>query len=287
MDEGVDPRRRDAALGLPTKLTPAESFRFWRRVSLLLLAVLTHVPMHYLWRLLRLSSPWPRWFLRRAGRIAGARVEVIGTPLRRDVFYVSNHLSWIDILASGGASGTAFVAKAEIGAAPVVGWLAGLNRTVYVKRENRMGVAEQINALRDALTENWAITVFPEGTTTDGKSLLPFKTPMLRVLEPPPPGVMVQPVLLDYGTVGEEIGWVGEEGGINNARRVLSRKGSFPLRIQYLDPFDPHDFPGRKAIAAESRRRIEDALVGALGGPLRPFAWTVAPVNYTGPAESA
>jgi len=283
MTDGVDPRRRDAALGLPTKLTPAESFRFWRRVGLLLLAVLTHVPMHYLWRLFRLSSPWPRWFLRRAGRIAGARVEVVGTPLHRDVFYVSNHLSWIDILASGGASGTAFVAKAEIGASPVVGWLAGLNRTVYVKRENRMGVAEQINALRDALAENWAITVFPEGTTTDGKSLLPFKTPMLRVLEPPPPGVMVQPVLLDYGAVGEEIGWVGEEGGINNARRVLSRKGSFPLRIHYLDPFDPNEFPGRKAIAAESRRRIEEALVATLGGPLRPFAWSVAPVNYSGP----
>ncbi len=287
MADGVDPRRRDAALGLPTKLTPAESFRFWRRVALLLLAVLSHVPAHYLWRLLRIPSPWPRWFLWRAGRIAGARIEVVGTPLRRDVFYVSNHLSWIDILALGGSSGTAFVAKAEIGASPVVGWLAGLNRTVYVKRENRMGVAEQINALRDALEENWAITVFPEGTTTDGKSLLPFKTPMLRVLEPPPPGVMVQPVLLDYGAVSEEIGWVGDEGGINNARRILSRKGSFPLRIQYLDPFDPHDFPGRKAIAAESRRRIEDALVTALGGPLRPFAWTVAPVNYTGPAESA
>lgn len=287
MTDGVDPRRHDAALGLPTTLTPAESFRFWRRVGLLLLAVLTHVPMHYLWRLLRLPSPWPRWFLWCAGRIAGARIEVVGTPLRRDVFYVSNHLSWIDILALGGSSGTAFVAKAEIGASPVVGWLAGLNRTVYVKRENRMGVAEQINALRDALAENWAITVFPEGTTTDGKSLLPFKTPMLRVLEPPPPGVMVQPVLLDYGAVGEEIGWVGEEGGINNARRILSRKGSFPLRIHYLDPFDPHDFPGRKAIAAESRRRIEDALVAALGGPLRPFAWTVAPVNYNGPAESA
>lgn len=286
MTDGVDPRRHDAALGLPTRLTPAESFRFWRRVGLLLLAVLTHVPMHYLWRLLRLSSPWPRWFLWRAGRIAGARIAVVGTPLRRDVFYVSNHLSWIDILALGGSSGTAFVAKAEIGASPVVGWLAGLNRTVYVKRENRMGVAEQINALRDALTENWAITVFPEGTTTDGKSLLPFKTPMLRVLEPPPPGVMVQPVLLDYGAVSEEIGWVGDEGGINNARRILSRKGSFPLRIHYLDPFDPTEFPGRKAIAAESRRRIEDALVATLGGPLRPFAWTVAPVNYTGPSEN-
>ncbi|MEG3181430.1 lysophospholipid acyltransferase family protein [Sphingomonas sp. LT1P40] len=239
--------------------------------------------MHYLWRLFRLPSPWPRWFLGRVGRIAGARVQVIGTPLRRDVFYISNHISWIDILSLGGASGTAFIAKSEIGEAPIVGWLAGLNRTVYVKRENRMGVAEQINELRDALAENWAITVFPEGTTTDGKSLLPFKTPMLRVLEPPPPGVMVQPVMLDYGAVGEEIGWVGDESGLNNARRVLARKGNFPLRITFLDPFDPRDFPGRKAIGAESRRRIEDALVSALGGPLRPFAYTVAPVNYAAP----
>ncbi len=283
MSAGVDNRRADAAKGIVTQLDFAESFRLWRRVALLLLLLLSHVPMHYLWRLFRLSSPWPRWFLGRVGRIAGARVQVIGTPLRRDVFYISNHISWIDILSLGGASGTAFIAKAEIGEAPIVGWLAGLNRTVYVKRENRMGVAEQINELRDALAENWAITVFPEGTTTDGKSLLPFKTPMLRVLEPPPPGVMVQPVLLDYGAVSEEIGWVGDEGGVNNARRVFARKGNFPLRITFLDPFDPRDFPGRKAIGAESRRRIEEALIAALGEPLRPFAYAVAPVNYAPP----
>lgn len=254
----------------------------WRRAGLLLLAVISHVPMHYLWRLLRLPSPWPRRFLGRAARIAGARVQVIGKPLKKDVFYVSNHLSWIDILALGGASGTAFVAKAEIGEAPVVGWLAGLNRTVYVKRENRMGVAHQINELRDALADNWAITIFPEGTTTDGRSLLPFKTPMLRVLEPPPPGVRVQPVMLDYGAVGEEIGWVGEESGLNNARRVLARKHAFPLKISFLEPFDPRDFPGRKAIAVESRRRVEKALAAAIGGPLRPFEWAAPPAGHAG-----
>ncbi|WP_315761301.1 lysophospholipid acyltransferase family protein [Sphingomonas sp. Y38-1Y] len=273
-------RRAEAAAGLSTRLTTPEQIRLWARIALMLLLVVSHVPMHYLWRLFRLPSPWPRWFLGRVAWVVGARVEKIGTPLRRDVFYVSNHLSWIDILALGGASGTAFVAKAELASSPLVGWLAGLNRTVYVKRENRLGVAEQINQLRDALADNWAITIFPEGTTTDGKSLLPFKTPMLRVLEPPPPGVMVQPVLLDYGAVAEEIGWIGEEGGVNNAKRVLARQGSFPLRVHFLEPFFPADHPGRKAIAAESRRRIEAALVAALGHPLRPFGHDVAPVGY-------
>ena len=276
----TEARRAEAAEGLTTRLTLAERFRLARRVALLLLAVLSHVPMHYLWRLLRLPSPWPRWFLGTAARIAGARVVKVGTPLKRDVFYTSNHLSWIDILALGGASGTAFVAKAEIGTAPVVGWLAGLNRTVYVKRENRLGVADQINQLRDALADNWAITIFPEGTTTDGQSLLPFKTPMLRVLEPPPPGVMVQPVMLDYGAVAEEIGWIGQESGLNNARRMLARKGSFALRVHFLEPFLPADFPGRKAIAAESRRRIETALIAALGHPLRPFRYAEEAIGY-------
>jgi 1-acyl-sn-glycerol-3-phosphate acyltransferase len=269
----ADPRRAQAAEGLTIRLTLREQLRLGWRVFLLLLAVLSHVPLHGVWRLFRLRSPWPQRFLGLVARIAGARVTTIGTPRRRDAFHLSNHVSWIDILALGGASGTAFVAKSEIGEAPVVGWLAGLNRTVYIKRENRMGVAGQIDQVRQALGEHCAITIFPEGTTTDGKSLLPFKTPMLRVLEPPPPGILVQPVLLDYGTVGEDIGWVGEESGMNNARRVLARKGSLPLRVHYLDPFDPADFPGRKAIAAEARRRIEAALTHALGHPPRPFAY--------------
>lgn len=252
----------------------------WARVALLLLAVLSHVPLHGLWRLFRLPSPWPQRFLGLAARIAGARVTKIGTPRRHDAFHLSNHVNWIDILALGGASGTAFVAKSEIGEAPVVGWLAGLNHTVYIKRENRMGVAGQIDQVRQALGEHCAITIFPEGTTTDGKSLLPFKTPMLRVLEPPPPGILVQPVMLDYGAVGEEIGWIGQESGLNNARRVLARKGSFPLRVHFLEPFDPADFPGRKAIAAEARRRIEAALTQALGHPPRPFAYAEEAIGY-------
>ncbi len=269
--ESASPARIEAARGNPQPISFAGKLRIWRRGAGLLGGLILLVPLHYLWKMLQLGSPWPRIYLAWAGRCSGARVQRIGTPLRRDVFYISNHCSWIDILAIAGASGTAFVAKAELRKAPVVGWLATLNRTVFVSREDRLGVAEQINRLRDALAENWSVTVFPEGTTTDGRSLLPFKSPLLKVLEPPPAGVLVQPVLLDYGAVGPEIGWIGAEHGRANAERVLARKGSFPLRITFLDPFDPHDFPGRKAIAAESLRRIREALAEAMGHDVPTF----------------
>lgn len=278
-------RRAAAARGESTVLTSIEKLRFGLRVLGLIGLLLVFVPLHYAYRIFAYGSPFPMLFLRYAGRVAGARVTKIGTPLRRDVFFISNHLSWIDILASAGASGTAFVAKHELSEVPVISWLCSLNRTVYVKREDRLGVAEQINALREALADNWSVTVFPEGTTTDGQSLLPFKTSMLSVLEPPPPGVLVQPVLLDYGDVAEEIAWIGNESGVNNARRILSRKGTFELTIHFLEPFSPEDYRGRKAIGVKAREEIEAALVKAIGKPLRTFAHDVAPVRYNAPRE--
>ncbi len=272
--------RQAAARGEATPIGLAGWLRLAMRAAGLIGLLLVFVPLHYLYRTISYGSPFPMLFLRYAARVCGARVEIHGTHLKRDVFFVANHISWMDILALAGASGTAFVAKAELADAPIVGWLASLNRTVFVKREHRMGVAEQINALKEALVDNWSVTVFPEGTTTDGQSLLPFKTSMLSVLEPPPPGVLVQPVIIDYGPVAEWIGWIGEEGGLNNAKRVLSRKGTFRVALHYLEPFSPEDFRGRKAISLESRRRIEESLIEIMGRPLRPFAHTVAPVRY-------
>ncbi|MEM9312791.1 MAG: lysophospholipid acyltransferase family protein [Pseudomonadota bacterium] len=275
-----------AARGESTPISLAGRARITLRVLGLLGLLLVFLPLHFLFRIFAYGSPFPMLFLRCAARVCGARVKTVGTHLKRDVFYVANHVSWIDILALAGASGTAFVAKSELEKSPIVGWLASLNRTVFVKREHRMGVAEQINALKEALADNWSVTVFPEGTTTDGQSLLPFKTSMLSVLEPPPPGVLVQPVLLDYGPVAEWIGWIGDEGGLNNAKRLLSRKGSFAMSVHFLEPFSPEDFRGRKAISAEARRRIEEALCEALGKPLREFSHSVPPVRYEPPRKT-
>ena len=97
-------------------------------------------------------------------------------------------ISWIDIPALAGATGAAFVAHDGLAQIGPLRWLCALNDTVFVSRTNRLGIAGQINELRDALAETWAITIFPEGTTTDGSKLLPFKSPLLQVLDPPPPG---------------------------------------------------------------------------------------------------
>jgi hypothetical protein len=148
-------RRKSRSVG-PERGRPIDALGWFRvswRAAGLLLALLICVPVHYIWRAIHYGSPMPRVFLYCAARLCGARLRVQGTPLKRDVFYISNHLSWVDILALGGASGTAFVSKAEIGQAPLVGWLAKLNRTVFVSREDRLGVAEQINRLREALAE--------------------------------------------------------------------------------------------------------------------------------------
>jgi len=270
-----------AARGETTPISIRGWIRIVTRALLMAALIILFVPLHYLYRVFAYGSPFPMWFLRFTARISGAKVHVHGIHLKRDVFYISNHVSWLDILSLAGACGTAFVAKAELAKAPLVGWLAKMNRTVFVKREARMSVASQINALKEALADNWSVTVFPEGTTTDGQSLLPFKTSMLSVLEPPPPGVMVQPVLIDYGPVAEWIGWIGEEYGLNNAKRVLARKGTFPLHIHFLEPFSPAEYQGRKAISVEGRRRIEEALCETLGKPLRDFAHDVPPVRYS------
>lgn len=215
--------------------------------------------VHGLWRLVGAPSPWPRRFLGTIARLCGARARVVGTPAGGAVI-LSNHLSWLDILLLAGATGTTFVAKADLRAVPLVGWLCTLNDTIFVSREDRLGVAGQVERLREAIGESHrSVAIFPEGTTGDGTALLPFKAALLAALDPPLPGVRVQPVRIDYGDATGELAWVGGEPGQAHAARVLARPGHFTATLRFLEPFDPADYPGRKAIAAEARRRMEAA----------------------------
>lgn len=233
------------------------------RLALLLLILLVHLPLHGLWRLVGARSPWSVRFLGAAAWACGVRLTRHGHTPRRDVLVVANHISWLDILILGGATRAAFVSKAELASAPLVGWLAGLNRTIYIKREDRRAIPAQVAAIRTALHDG-PVAIFPEGTTGDARSLLPFKPALLQVLDRaapdlPPHGLSVQPVVVDYGAAATEIAWV-EEDGASNALRVLARRGTIRVTLHCLAPFDPATVGDRKALATETRNRIAAVL---------------------------
>jgi 1-acyl-sn-glycerol-3-phosphate acyltransferase len=235
------------------------------RVAWIVGLFLLCVPLHYLWKLFGGPSPWPRWFLGQVGRAAGMRVKVVGVPLERDVLFLANHLSWLDILLVAGASGAAFVAKVEVAETPVIGWLARLNNTVFVARSERSGVRGQADALRAALASGQPVALFPEGTTDGGAEILPFRASLLASLFPPLPGVLVQPVALDYGAAAHDLSWIGDESGLANVRKVLARRGTTTVTLQFLAPVDPAT-GDRKALAAAARAEIVEALGPSGGG---------------------
>lgn len=230
--------------------------RMTARVLAMLAGLILCLPGHYAWRLARLPSPWPRIFLGWVGRCAGARVRVTGSPLASHVLFVSNHMSWLDIMVVAGATGAAFVSKQEVAAMPLFGWLARLNRTVFVARAARGAAHAQADALRAALASGGPVALFPEGTTDGGTKVLPFRASLLAAVVPPRNGVRVQPVAIDYGAAAEEIAWVGGEAGSRNIRRLLSRPGPLPVTLHFLAPIDPGAVPDRKALADRSRSAI-------------------------------
>lgn len=260
----VEAERRWPGSGLCSR-PPVRMIRLSLRVLAMAAALLVCLPLHYLWRLVRRRSPWPRRFLALVARAAGMRVRVVGAPLERDVLFVANHLSWLDILVLAEASGTAFVAKAEVAETPVVGWLAGLNDTVFVARAERSAVRGQADSLRSALGLGQPVALFPEGTTEGGGEILPFRASLLAALYPPLPGVKVQPVALDYGAATEDLAWIGDETGLANVRKVLSRPGTTPVTVRFLAPVDPAA-GDRKALASAARDEIVEALRPSGGG---------------------
>ncbi|KQX20827.1 MULTISPECIES: lysophospholipid acyltransferase family protein [unclassified Sphingomonas] len=201
---------------------------------------------------------WPRFFLQWFGEAMGLEVRVEGRPLGRDVLYVANHVSWLDILALGGATPTWFISKDDVGGWPLVGMLARIGGTIFIDRNSRRAAHGQVDQLGQALLGHYPITLFPEGTTGDGRSLFPFRPALFASVAPPPPGISVQPVAIDYDAAASEICWTGDEDLGPNARKVLGRPGRLRCTIRFLPPLEPSD--DRKALAARAQSAIAAAL---------------------------
>lgn len=237
--------------------------RLIARLAAIGLGLLLFVPLHYAWKLAGRHSPWPQAFLGLAARRCGLRVNVSGEPVAGAVLFAANHESWLDILAVGGATGASFVAKDEVRRWPGVGWLAGLNATLYVVRTARHQVQAQADQIRDKLADGGKVTLFPEGTVDATRDVLPFRASLFASLYPPIPGVVVQPIALDYGPATADIAWLDDETTPDNARRILSRPGAIPVTLAFLAPIDPAAVEDRKALAAAAREEIVAALASA------------------------
>lgn len=236
----------------------------WLRVAVRLIAMLTLllvcVPFYYLFRVARLQNPWPRVFLGGVAWIAGVHVTQRGEKVHRGAFLLANHVSWIDIPVLAGATGTAFVGHDGLASMPLLKTLCEMNDTVFIARHDRTSVARQIEAVRTALSDTGALTIFPEGTTSDGTGLLAFKSSLLSALEPLPTGIAVQPVLLDYGPEADRIAWVGDEHGLDNFLRILARGRMVRMTVHFLPVLNGGQLENRKTIAAAARDALSRQL---------------------------
>lgn len=249
-----------AAVALPQRIPIAGQMRIARRLLGMLALLIACVPLYYLFYLLRRRNPVPRRFLHGVALLSGVRITSYGEKVHRGAFLLANHVSWLDIPALAAATGTAFVGHDGLASMPLLKWLCAMNDTVFVARHDRASVARQVEDVRRALSDTGALTIFPEGTTSDGTGLLAFKSSLLSALEPLPAGIAVQPVLLDYGSDAADIAWVGDEHGLHNFLRILARRRPLRIALHFLPVLDGEQLRNRKTIAAAAR----EALLGRL-----------------------
>lgn len=151
----------------------------------------------FVWFWPRMARVFPMYYHRLVCRILGIRVEVIGrAPEQGPLLVACNHVSWMDIVVLSAVAPVSFVAKKEVRGWPFFGTLARLQRTIFVDRERRHATGDSRHEMRERLKAGDIIVLFAEGTSGDGRSVLPFKSSFFGAAETP--GVLVQPVSLAY-----------------------------------------------------------------------------------------
>jgi 1-acyl-sn-glycerol-3-phosphate acyltransferase len=154
---------------------------------------------------------WLQQVCRRLLRIFRTRIRVDGA-IPASGLVVSNHLSYMDILVICATTPAVFVAKHEVRSWPVFGWFAILAGTVFVDRDRRSAVATVANEVESALREGALVVLFPEGTSSDGSSVLPFKPSLLQPVVQsnyPVTAARIEYELID-GNVGTEVCYWGD-----------------------------------------------------------------------------
>jgi 1-acyl-sn-glycerol-3-phosphate acyltransferase len=237
--------------------------RVIRRFLALLLWTLLAMPIQALCLILpgRPKVGFARLYWALFSRLMGLQVRVIGelahgTPSRQVVF-VSNHSSWVDVPVLGGVLDGCFVTKGEVARWPLVGTIARLGRSVFVTRQPG-ATARERDDMRARLQAGDNLILFPEGTSSDGSRVLPFRSSFFAVARAAGgPLPLIQPVSVVYDRLGglptgrasrPLFAWYGDMDIASHFWR-LAQHGGLRATVLLHVPLDPARFPDRKALS--------------------------------------
>ncbi len=202
-----------------------------------------------------------RFVCTNAFRLLGMGFVSHGTPMRHRGAMVANHSSWLDIFALNARAPIYFVSKAEVARWPGIGWLARATGTVFIER-NPAHARQQADLFRQRLLAGHRLMFFPEGTSTDGLRVLPFKSTLFAAFfnDDLRDATYIQPVSVIYhapmGQPARFYGWWGEMDFAPHLLKTLAAPRQGSVEVIYHPPLRVADFANRKALAARCEQIV-------------------------------
>jgi 1-acyl-sn-glycerol-3-phosphate acyltransferase len=253
---------------------PLAALRFTGFLVLLVLMV----PVHLLYSALRPQDHYrlPLFFHRMLLKLIGFRVRVHGDMATSSpIFFVANHTSYLDIPVLGSLLPAAFIAKAEVAGWPLFGYLAKLQGTVFIERRSSRA-AQQRDQLTRYLAEGRNLILFPEGTSSDGQMVLPFKSSLFSALENAAPGIeiTVQPVTITCTAIDglpltqnlrSFYAWYGDMTLLPHLWQAF-KCDRFNVDVIFHAPLRAKDIPDRKELAIACHRSIASGVEQCITG---------------------
>jgi len=247
------------------------------------LSTLALVPLQLIAMKTRLWSEWRvlRLWHKVNCRALGFRIHQKGNLTdKRPLVVASNHVSWTDIPVIGSRCDVSFIAKADMAAWPVMGWLARLQRTIFIERERRRTSGAQASEIARRLADGEAVVLFAEGTTGDGNGILPFKSTLfgaatMAISEGAVDKVYIQPLTIAYTRVqGMPMGrrdrplaaWIGDTELAPHAAALLSA-GSVDVELHFGEAMAFSAGDNRKEATKKAEAEVRTMLLEALGNP--------------------
>jgi 1-acyl-sn-glycerol-3-phosphate acyltransferase len=236
--------------------------------------------LFFLWTGSRYARTFPHWYHRQVCKIIGMRLNIEGEVAESEgVLLISNHVSWLDITVLSAVAPVSFVAKQEVSTWPFVSWLAKLQRSVFVDRERRSAVGTKANEILSRLEAGDHVVLFAEGTSSDGNTVVPFRTALFAAAKPTggrPVGsnIKAQTLGLTYtklyglplGRRGRpQVAWYGDMDMASHAWKLLGL-GPLDAHIRIGPPVPLDDFPDRKALARYAEEKVRQDVVELLRG---------------------